>query len=350
MKTKISKREKLNQAMFWILYWLIISLSGGLYDYNFKIITLYTLSSLPITIITTYIFVYIVFERYYTNNKKLFILHTSLLLLMFVLIKRLFVQYVQFPLLYADSDYTFTFLDANRIVSYIVQIIAITGIFIALKFYGDFRKEKRTVALLRDEKQKAELSFLKAQVHPHFLFNTLNSLYYEVVNKSDKAPDLLIQLSDILRYTLYECKTDFINLEKEVKLIRNYINLEKSRYGNRLNVNFETNGDLTIKFLPLICFSLVENAFKHGAASQSDKSTINLRMNIEADAFTFEIDNPYVEDLNSDEYGAKRGIGLVNIRKQLDIIYQDEYLLENKQIDDRYYAKLRVKLEGNAQE
>lgn len=334
--------------LFWILYWIIISLSAGLYDYDFATIFMFTLSTLPLTIITVYLFVYRVLDPYYALSKRRFILYSLILLVGFVFAKRLSVQYIQFPLMYADGDYTFTFYDPYRLVSYAMQIITISGVFIGIKFFNEYRIEKVKVRTLKEEKRQIELQFLRSQLHPHFLFNTLNSLYYEIVNKTDNAGDLLIKLSEILRYSLYECKDDLILLKKELTLINNYIDLEKSRYGERLNVNINFEGDDLVLIPPLLCFSLVENAFKHGAASQLSDSEINIFISSSKQLFTLEIDNPFEKLDKNDEFGAKKGIGMINVKKQLELLYSHNYLLESSENKGRYRTRLEIKLDQNA--
>ena len=254
-------------------------------------------------------------------------------------------MYIQFPLLYAGKDYTFTFFDTYRLVGYLLQIIAVTGVFIGFKLYRENRIEKKKVARLGQEKQEIELQFLRSQLHPHFLFNTLNSLYYEIVNKSDKAGDLVIQLSEILRYTLYECRDDQIKLSKELTLIKSYISLEESRYGKRLQVNFTFSGNEDLMLPPLVCFSLVENAFKHGAASQVSSSEINISVESNENNFVIDIDNPVGETITNDEFGSKKGIGIQNITRQLDILYPEKYQLSGFVEGSRYKTKLILNLD-----
>lgn len=350
---RIMKRERnfsiyVQHFLFWILYWIIISLSAGLYDYDFSTIFLFTLSTLPLTIVTVYLFVYKILDPYYTKDRLRFILLSIVLLLCFVFTKRISVQYIQFPLLYAGGDYTFTFFDPYRLVTYALQIFTITGVFIGVKFYNEYRLEKVKVRTLKEEKRNIELQFLRSQLHPHFLFNTLNSLYYEVVNKTDNAGELLIKLSEILRYSLYESKDDLIPLEKEIRLINNYIDLEKSRYGDRLKVNLTIQGNESVLVPPLLCFSLIENAFKHGVATQLSNSEISIDINSSNELLRLSIDNPYEKTREKDEFNARKGIGLINVRKQLDLLYSQNYLLESSANNGRYLTKLEIKLSENA--
>jgi len=185
-------------------------------------------------------------------------------------------------------------------------------------------KEKIT---LEKEKITTELKFLKAQLNPHFLFNTLNNLYSFVVNGSPKAPDMILRLSGILDYVLYKSQHKEVPLKEEVTMIEHFLALEEIRYGDRLEVNFETAGNMMTPISPLILLSVVENAFKHGASGDIDNPKINIEILEKEDAIHYSVWNTkskYQGELN-DAY--KKGIGLSNIRRQLNLIYPNQHEL-----------------------
>lgn len=331
--------------VFWLAYWIMIGFFQGLYSLDFGKMLLSSLTQLPLTIISTYVFVYFILPLIF-KKRILFIVYSLLLLVSSVVLRRISIEYIQFPLFFNDSAYTFKFWDWYRIGGHIVQTIEIIGVVSGIKYYRDWNRNKNKIEKLTIEKKEAELSFLKAQVHPHFLFNTLNSIYYEVLKKSDKAADLVIQLSELLRYTLYECKDDFISLNQELKIIENYIAIEKSRYGKRLkaNSNFEINAD--VKIPPLILFSIVENSFKHGVSDQKGLSEIDLYVAVINEKVQLKITNPISLKKEEDRLGAKKGIGLKNTRRQLEIIYHSDFILENKIKDNTYFCLLEIPILG----
>lgn len=193
------------------------------------------------------------------------------------------------------------------------------------------KKEQERIRVLEKEKMSTELKFLKAQLNPHFLFNTLNNLYSYVVNNSPKAPDMILRLSAILDYVLYESQKKRVPLSKEIETIENFIGLEKIRYGDRLSVDFKTNGDLQIPISPLVLLSIVENAFKHGASGDIDSPKIKIQIMEDQGSVVCNVWNSkskYNGELN-DAY--KSGIGLSNIKRQLNLIYPKQFDL---QIDD----------------
>jgi hypothetical protein len=338
------KRRILEHIAFWSLNWLMLTLSGGLYDLDFGTTALYNLSILPVTILCTYLFVYRILPLYFQQHLWAFVVCAIFAFGSAILLKRLSTQLIQYPLLYGTSDYTFTFFNAYRMMGHFMQLATTAGIVAGLKYFRDWQRTKDKVVALSAEKRAAELSLLKAQVHPHFLFNTLNSIYYEVLRKSPTAPDLIIRLSDILRFTLYECKDACIPLSKEIELIQNYIALEQCRYGDRLTVAMTVQGDPNCQIPPLVCFSLVENAFKHGTANQTGASHIEIQFEIDATRMRLEIRNPIAVPSQADVLGATKGIGLHNITQQLELIFQDQYTLKSTAVGDRFVSRLDIPL------
>ncbi|NPD47453.1 MULTISPECIES: sensor histidine kinase [unclassified Lentimicrobium] len=332
----------LEHLLFWMVYWLMISFFQGLYDLDFVKILLSSLMNLPLTIVSTYFFIYFILPLIYKKKLILFLIFSILLLATSVILRRILIAYIQFPLFFADSGYTFVFLDWYRIGGHFVQNIEVIGIVSAIKYYRDWNRNRNKIDALTKEKKEAELNFLKAQVHPHFLFNTLNSIYYEVLKKSDKAAALVIQLSELLRFTLYECKDDFILLDKELKIIENYIEIEKSRYGERLLVNFSYDRKPNIMIPPLIIFSLIENSFKHGVSEQKGVNQIDISIAVKSDNIRLHIRNPISRNTKKDSLGASEGIGLENTIKQLDIIYDSRYVLDSSIVDHNYNCILEI--------
>lgn len=334
-------------VLFWVLYWLILAFHGGLYDKDFEVTLLYNLTIIPVTIVCTYILVYKVLPLYFRRQYLGFIGLSLLVIVGGVMLKRLSTQYVQYPWLYSDTDYSFTFFSAYRMMGHFLQIISMAGLVAGMHYFRDWQRTTNRMEALNAEKRAAELSFLKAQMHPHFLFNTLNSIYYESVRPSGNAPDLIIRLAEIMRYTLRQGGAEWVPLRKEVELIRNYIALEQVRYGERLVVNLEIEGELDGGVPPLISFSLVENAFKHGTAQQTGKCEIHIRLKAESGRLLLEIRNPLPATEASDVMGASEGIGLRNITRQLDLIFGEGYHLECRPEGNEFLSKLEIPINAS---
>ena len=194
--------------------------------------------------------------------------------------------------------------------------------------------------------QFIELSLLKAQIHPHFLFNTLNNLYALSMSKSDEAPGVVMGLSNILRYILYECNTINANLMKELEIITEYINLEKIRYSDRLDVNTHYGKNLEgYTIAPLLLLPLVENAYKHGVNKLEEDSWINIEAKVIGEKFIFKISNnkPMGQGNNTSKsiYG---NIGLKNIKKRLEILYPKQHRFRIMDSEDIFLVTLELKV------
>lgn len=202
------------------------------------------------------------------------------------------------------------------------NILTSSFIFFIAKFFSDHSKEREKRLLLSKEKTEAELKSLRAQLNPHFLFNTLNNIYSLSVDNSPKTSSAIGKLSDILDYILYRCNTDFVSVSNEMKLIEDYIELEKLRYDNRLEVSLISSIQKENQVPPLVLLSLVENAFKHGAGEDSGSPKIWISLSSDSGKTEFKVVNTYV-DFHPDE--SKESIGLSNINKQLRLLYNDHY-------------------------
>lgn len=209
-----------------------------------------------------------------------------------------------------------------------------------LKFTIDWFLNERIQRDLENQRLTAELSFLKSQINPHFLFNSLNSIYSLAYQKSDTTPEAILKLSEIMRYMLYECNDNKVELTKELQYLQNYIDLQKIRFGNKAFINFEVKGEVTNQHIvPLLLISFIENAFKHGIANDA-ASPIKLKINLEDGHLYFFIQNKK-HTHNRDSSG---GIGLNNVRRRLDLLYPGKYNLEIRDEADTYTVQLSLVL------
>ncbi len=209
-------------------------------------------------------------------------------------------------------------------------------VIIALWFYEQWRWLKT----LQADKGKAELALLKSQINPHFFFNTLNNLYGLTVEKSDKAPEVVMKLSDMMRYTIYEGKEDYVALEDEIDYLQNYIELHKLRYQKNVDIIFthEVNGPYDVA--PLLFIILLENAFKHGVENMTKDAYIQLDLIADSDLISFNIENNF----ESAAIDYKKGIGLDNLKKRLNHMYPNQYELIIEERPPIYRATLNIDL------
>jgi two-component system, LytTR family, sensor kinase len=223
------------------------------------------------------------------------------------------------------------------------------GGFSSLVFFGivrhiyDYTKLKQAAQQLRIEKQEAELNYLKSQTNPHFLFNTLNNIYSLTRDKSDRAPESVMRLSKILRYMLYEAGGDYIAIEQELKIMNDYIELEKLRYDESLRINFNYNvEDMKQALPPLLLIPLVENAFKHGVSETRGRPFVDIHLSVKQRLLSFIVKNSNEMSLE-ERSTVKENIGLSNLRRQLELLYKD-YALSVHSSDGVFTASLKINL------
>ncbi len=204
-------------------------------------------------------------------------------------------------------------------------------------------KEQRNLQLQK-ENAEAQLQILKAQVHPHFLFNTLNNIYSYTQNTSSIASKLVMGLSDLLRYILYTGTQSRVALHKELKMLEDYITLEKVRYDERLDVQLEFPKNSENYFIsPLLLLPLVENCFKHGLSHMVEQPWISLRISLENNFMVMKLVNGKASEYKAPEVSS--GIGLRNVRKRLELLYPQKHLLRITNEDDVYIVDLKIELE-----
>jgi LytS/YehU family sensor histidine kinase len=197
---------------------------------------------------------------------------------------------------------------------------------------------------LEKEKLEAELKFLKSQIHPHFLFNTLNNLYALTLKKSDKAPEVVLQLSNLLEYSLYSGKETEVELRDELKLLSGYIDLEKLRFGNRLKIKTVICENVDgLLIAPLLLLPFVENSFKHGASKDLKSPFIELTVDVNNNQLLFRIINSYRNETGKFE-GYKERIGLKNVKRRLELLYPKRHYLEINQKEDIFEVDLKLEL------
>jgi two-component system, LytTR family, sensor kinase len=222
---------------------------------------------------------------------------------------------------------------------------ALTSIFFlflstALKFSVDWFLNERIQRDLENQRLTAELAFLKSQINPHFLFNSLNSIYSLAYQKSDTTPEAILKLSEIMRYMLYESNDNKVDLAKELQYLQNYIDLQKIRFGNKAFVDFKITGEVgNQKIVPLLLIAFIENAFKHGVANDPS-SPICLRINLDGTKLHFYMENKK-HMLNRDTEG---GIGLNNVKRRLDLLYSGKYTLTIQDEPNTYTCELSLVL------
>jgi hypothetical protein len=219
-------------------------------------------------------------------------------------------------------------------------------LFLVIKMLKNYYLQMEKRAMLGKETADAELQLLKSQVHPHFLFNTLNNIYSSILNKSSNPKGLVTKLSDTLRYMIYDCEAPLVPLEKELKMIDDYICLEKVRYGKRLNIEIEIKGGYQNKLIaPLLLIPFVENCFKHGSSKMLQHPWIRLKISIRENALDMNLSNSRPLQVASQNNG--NGIGLKNVQKRLQILYPGQHELLIQSTGEEFSIYMQVPLHVN---
>ncbi len=204
---------------------------------------------------------------------------------------------------------------------------------------------------LKAQKTAAELALLKTQINPHFFFNTLNNLYSLTIQNSDKAPQMILQLSDMMRYTIYEGQKQKVSIDNEINYLKNYIELQKIRYQKNVEIEFLVDSKIdikTVEIAPLLFIILLENAFKHGVETLRENAFLIVQLEINQiknqKEIIFYIKNNFDESSKQNTEKTQKGIGLQNLKRRLELLYPQNYSLEIEQQETIYSVKLKIEI------
>lgn len=222
----------------------------------------------------------------------------------------------------------------HALLESVFQFMAVLGFSLLLKLNSRWKQAEK-------DKLDTELSYLKAQINPHFLFNTLNSIYSLAIEKSDYTATAVVKLSGMMRYVLDRSTADFVSLEDEVRYISDYIELQKVRLGDTVNVEYSTTGNMIAnRIAPLILIPFVENAFKHGV-NPEENSVVQISIDCMDGNLTLIVKNNKVNLVEDDE---KTGVGIDNTRKRLHLLYQKQHILNINDGEETFEVILKIKL------
>jgi len=352
------KKYRLQRHLsFWIFWWIFF---GVLYSYTPKISVFPNFQRLPVAMVESLFFliphmflsyslIYFVIPRFVVSGKytkaafsviSLFFITAciSALIGMFVLPPLRGYLFATYEVYYPKAAFL------NSLLAGLRGAITIGGLASAIKLMKYwYLKEQRNLQL---QKENAEISLqlLKAQIHPHFLFNTLNNIYAHTHAISPVASAMITELSDLLRYILYECNQPLVALDKELQMIKDYISLEKIRYGNQLELHIdlpEKNNHLLIA--PLLLLPLVENCFKHGTSKMLEQPWINLQVNIQDKQMQMKLINAKVNTTELIQHTP--GIGIKNVQERLSLLYPGKHDLTITSEEDVFIINLKIELE-----
>ncbi len=342
-----SKELKFN-IQFWTLYFVYEWLSNAAIDDEYYRYFVNATVVVMLTAIASLFTVHLLIKRYYLQDrKKLFWLYFVLGLLLVVLVRRAFNYYYTYPLYFPEGQLTQPYLFVPKMVIEAANTYLIVGLYAMFYFVKAWYEQQRISHTLHQEKIRAELDLLKAQVQPHFIFNSLNNIYSLSLKKDPKTPELIYRLSSFLDYNLYDSSANHTSVSKEVDFLKNYMELQKLRFGDRIDVSLNAYSPLDgYQISPLLLLPLVENCFKHGMAEGAQKSWIRIDFSAKEDCLTVKIENS-LPSLDSPPAGLKTnhhsGIGLENVTRKLKILYPGRHELTCRREKDSYLVILKLK-------
>jgi sensor histidine kinase YesM len=344
----VIKHKLVWHLLFWVAYIIFYTFQYGLFQMDLFNTFLYCLFTLPVVISAVYFNIYYLMPRFLlTKRYKIFFLLLFVSAIAFTLLLRLNSYYLIAPVLFSGESlsryYTVGFFRISYLISHFVSIYMVVMGAAFIKLLLQWYNSKQQNQLLAREKLETELKFLKSQIHPHFLFNTLNNLYALTLKKSDNAPETVLRLSELLDFMLYDCNASKISLDKELQLVKNYIDLEKLRYKNDVSIQFDTTGETSKKEIaPLLILPIVENCFKHGISEQTDKSWIKISLAVQNNTIKLIAENTISTRPLEDNHRYNEGIGIDNVRRRLQLLYPGNHELEMTVNNNVYSVKLNI--------
>jgi sensor histidine kinase YesM len=241
------------------------------------------------------------------------------------------------------SQQAFTF---NHIIAVTLGEIYVVALATAIKLTVDWIYERKRVEELQKEQLQTELNFLKSQIQPHFFFNTLNNLYALTLEKSDIASSVVLKLSDMMQYVLYDVKEPLIRLFDGILYIQNYLDLERLRFGDRIQSSTNIIGSIEdVKVPPLLFLPFIENCFKHGAKN-NDTIVVNISFeNRNNKWLIFRVENSFVKLNESEKASKKSGIGIKNVTRRLELLFNKNFDLKTTIENNMYCVQLKIPIQ-----
>lgn len=322
--------------LFWCMMFYTMLYANGkeIHDWQFTFSN--ELVGLLFYLIVVYLNLLYLIPRYLSKNILLYLLLAIISCLLITPIE-VFVLYVK---LSGKPIYQ------NRLIEqqldFYFSNMLVLGLSTFLRFTMDWWRHQNERQLLTAQRAQSELQFLKGQINPHFLFNTLNNLYALTLKKSDDAPAIVLKLSEIMRYMLYECNERRVSIIKEIQYINNYLDLERLRQPPDTTIGFTTTGELNhVEIAPLLFVPFLENSFKHGLNNAAGGGFVQVALDVSGNILLFTVKNNK-QDMNIKPTGMSGGIGLPNVRQRLELLYPGNHLLTLRETSNSFEVSLQL--------
>lgn len=332
--------------LFWMTYILYITIISGWNHrdtWHFSLPEPDQLTDVLLAMLAVYINLYFLIPAFHLRQKYLqYVLYLLLLVFSGGITERFFCWWIWFPIArrhHSGNQLPTEFWLTIRIIKDTIDVFMVVSATMFIKLLRNANKQEKKLREIEKEKFSAEMSLLKAQINPHFFFNTLNSLYALTLVGSKESPGVVLKLSNLMRYMLYEASESKVMLCNELTHLQNYIHIEQMRFTERLDLSFHYSGDIEGKWIvPLLLLPFIENAFKHGIENNSGWITIDLKV-IE-NQLCLKVENSF--DVPSKSKVG--GLGLTNVKRRLHLVYPGEHELQMEQDDGVYKVDLKLNL------
>lgn len=328
-------------VIFWLSYFTFNVIRWGSYfdDYWYSLKS--NLVEFPLHIILVYLNIYYLIPRFILTKKYKHYIFWLIVSLGFLYVIRTGLNYFLvteniWPEV-GTTQKAFTF---NHIIAVVLGELYVVALVTAIKLTVDWIYERKRAENLEKERLQTELNFLKSQIQPHFFFNTLNNLYALTLEKSDIASSVVLKLSDIMQYVLYDVKEPLVKLFDEINYIQNYLEIERLRFNDTIKITTNIIGNIEhIKIPPLLFLPFIENCFKHGIKNNNQTEVIISFENKNNKWLLFKVKNTFNE-LNKPQ--TKHGIGIKNVTRRLELLYKQNFKLNFKVENNQYKVQLKI--------
>ncbi len=342
---RVLSNRLLHHAVFWVISCIVFANTFKVSEYVQKIDYIYSALFHISLSITVYLNLFVLVPKLLSREKfVLYALGATIVLIIGIFINLFTFNWLSDKLL--NNYYFISYYSYSDLLKFFFVYLAITTLLKLSKSWFRVQEMHYRMGKIEKEHINTELKALKAQINPHFLFNSLNLIYSLAIKHSKYTPEAIIQLSDILRYVTYDTKNERIELKKEIAVIENYIALQRLRVDKDANITFEYRvGNSHLKIAPMLFLPLIENSFKHGIGGDTSNTFVHLSLNSDNGQVHFEVENN-IGKVDKSILHEDGGIGLENIKKRLELLYPEKYTFEVSGQNGIFKVKLYIKYEN----
>jgi two-component system LytT family sensor kinase len=330
-------------VVFWLLYFLYEWFGLAAFSGDYRSYFINACSAFPLAFIVSYLTVDILLNKYYDKWPRWKFWVVQIFMSILLLIARRWVNYYFTYPKFFPWALKIPFFSLKWIAE-LINLYLVVGLYSLFYFVRNWYEQRQQVRDLLQEKTTAELELLKSQVQPHFIFNTLNNIYSTALKTSPETATLISHLSSFLNYNLYDAKQDFVPLTSELVYIKSYIELQRNRYGEKLDTSINVYDDIDdITVAPLLLLPLIENTFKHGIANSIGNSWMRMDISKQNDKLIIKIENSVEKQAEQQEI-TKGGLGLKNVRRRLELLYPGRHEFKALKELYTYLVVLKIKI------